>query len=159
MRSWISTWPYGSLHCYLTSDSDDAVQALAPKYFNTRFLRVFVENVPFLVEKLGLKVLPCVICFVKGVSKDRHVQWLAVYGFSFDFASRIVGFEELGNADSFSTATLELRLLHTGLAFSCSQKALFLIYHTRRYPKRSPLCCQQCTCRGNPWNPPTPGSP
>jgi hypothetical protein len=60
-----------------TSDSDNVVQALAPKYFNTRFLRVFVENVPFLVEKLGLKVLPCVIGFIKGVSKDRYVQWLA----------------------------------------------------------------------------------
>jgi hypothetical protein len=57
----------------LTSDFDGVVQALAPKYFNTRFLRVFVENVPFLVEKLGLKVLPCVVCFVKGISKDRSV--------------------------------------------------------------------------------------
>ncbi|KAH8999250.1 thioredoxin-like protein [Lactarius akahatsu] len=71
---------------------------LAPKYFNTRFLRVFVEKVPFLVEKLGIKVLPCVVCFIKGVTKDR-----------------IIGFEELGNVDSFSTATLELRLLHTGV--------------------------------------------
>ncbi|KAN0131441.1 Thioredoxin-like fold [Lactarius tabidus] len=77
---------------------DKHLAALAPKYFNTRFLRVFVENVPFLVEKLGIKVLPCVICFVKGVTKDR-----------------IIGFEELGNVDSFSTATLELRLLHTGV--------------------------------------------
>ena len=48
------------------------VQTLAPKYFNTRFLRVFVENVPFLVEKLSIKVLPCVICFVQGVTKDRQ---------------------------------------------------------------------------------------
>ncbi|KAI9512214.1 thioredoxin-like protein [Russula earlei] len=77
---------------------DNHLAALAPKYFNTKFLRVFVENVPFLVEKLGIKVLPCVICFVKGTSKDR-----------------IIGFEELGNVDSFSTATLELRLLHTGV--------------------------------------------
>ena len=53
------------------SDSDLAVQTLAPKYLNTRFLRVFVENVPFLVEKLGIKVLPCVICFIEGVMKDR----------------------------------------------------------------------------------------
>jgi len=77
---------------------DKHLAALAPRYFNTRFLRVFVENVPFLVEKLGIKVLPCVICFIKGASKDR-----------------IIGFEELGNVDSFSTATLELRLLHTGV--------------------------------------------
>ena len=46
-------------------------QKLAPKYFNTRFLRVFVENIPWLVEKLSIKVLPCVICFVDGVTKDR----------------------------------------------------------------------------------------
>jgi len=77
---------------------DKHLATLAPKYFNTRFLRVFVESVPFLVEKLGVKVLPCVICFVQGVTKDR-----------------IIGFEELGNVDSFSTATLELRLLHTGV--------------------------------------------
>ncbi|KAH9966085.1 thioredoxin-like protein, partial [Russula dissimulans] len=80
---------------------DKHLATLAPRYFNTRFLRVFVENVPFLVEKLGIKVLPCVICFINGVSKDR-----------------IVGFEELGNVDGFNTATLELRLLHTGLGFS-----------------------------------------
>ncbi|TFY82210.1 hypothetical protein EWM64_g1804 [Hericium alpestre] len=72
---------------------DKHLAALAPKYFHTRFIRVFVENVPFLVEKLGIQVLPCVMCFVQGVSKDR-----------------IVGFEELGNSDKFSTATLELRL-------------------------------------------------
>jgi len=77
---------------------DKHMAALAPKYFNTRFLRVFVENVPFLVEKLALKVLPCVVSFIKGVSKDR-----------------IIGFEELGNVDGFTTATLELRLLHTGV--------------------------------------------
>lgn len=46
-------------------------QKLAPKYFNTRFSRVFVENIPWLVEKLSIKVLPCVICFVDGVTKDR----------------------------------------------------------------------------------------
>jgi pilus assembly protein TadC len=29
----------------------------------------------------------------------------------------MIGFEELGSVDSFSTATLELRLLHTGLGY------------------------------------------
>ncbi|KAK7470516.1 hypothetical protein VKT23_001941 [Stygiomarasmius scandens] len=72
---------------------DKHLSKLAPKYFNTRFFRVFVENVPWLVEKLSIKVLPCVICFVNGVTKDR-----------------LIGFEELGNSDAFTTATLELRL-------------------------------------------------
>ncbi|KAJ3828402.1 thioredoxin-like protein [Lentinula raphanica] len=72
---------------------DKHLAKIAPKYFNTRFFRVFVENIPWLVEKLSIKVLPCVICFVKGVTKDR-----------------VVGFEELGNNDGFTTAALELRL-------------------------------------------------
>ncbi|KAK0468158.1 thioredoxin-like protein [Desarmillaria tabescens] len=76
---------------------DKHLAALAPKYFNTRFIRVFVENVPWLVEKLAIKVLPCVICFVNGTTKDR-----------------IIGFEELGNNDAFTTAMLELRLSVSG---------------------------------------------
>ncbi|EMD40789.1 phosducin like protein [Gelatoporia subvermispora B] len=77
---------------------DKHLGSLAPKYFNTRFLRVFVENVPWLVEKLGVKVLPCVVCFIDGVSKDR-----------------LIGFEDLGNKDYFETATLEWRLMNSGV--------------------------------------------
>jgi len=77
---------------------DKHLTKLAPKYPNTLFFRVFVENIPWLVEKLGIKVLPCIICFVNGVTKDR-----------------LVGFEELGNEDSFNTAVLELRLSQSGV--------------------------------------------
>lgn len=73
------------------------IQLLAPHHFRTRFLRVFVENVPWLVEKLKIKVLPCVACFVDGACKDR-----------------IIGFEDLGNSDSFATGALEWRLARTG---------------------------------------------
>ncbi|KAH8118311.1 thioredoxin-like protein [Phellopilus nigrolimitatus] len=73
------------------------LEVLASKYFATRFLRVFVESVPWLVEKLGIKVLPCVICFIDGVSKDR-----------------LIGFEEIGNSDGFETVALELRLQMSG---------------------------------------------
>ncbi|RPD67237.1 GTPase inhibitor [Lentinus tigrinus ALCF2SS1-7] len=77
---------------------DKHLQRLAPKYFNTLFIRVFVENVPWLVERLGIQVLPCVMTFVNGTSKDR-----------------IVGFEDLGNSDQFETATLEWKLLNSGV--------------------------------------------
>lgn len=77
---------------------DKHLAKLAPKYFHTRFIRVFVENVPFLVTKLGVKVLPAVWIFVDGVSKDR-----------------IIGFEELGNEDDFKTSVLEARLLRSGV--------------------------------------------
>ncbi|KAH9943503.1 GTPase inhibitor [Epithele typhae] len=77
---------------------DKHLANLAPKYFNTLFIRVFVENVPWLVERMGIKVLPCVMSFMDGVSKDR-----------------IIGFEDLGNSDQFETATLEWKLLDSGV--------------------------------------------
>ncbi|KZT12523.1 thioredoxin-like protein [Laetiporus sulphureus 93-53] len=90
---------------------DRHLAALALKYFNTRFIRVFVENVPWLVEKLGVKILPCVVCFIDGVTKDR-----------------LVGFEELGNNDKFETATLEWRLLNTGVIQKDQKNASEVVY-------------------------------
>ncbi len=57
-----------------------------------------VDNAPFLVVKLKVQVLPCVLCFIDGVSVDR-----------------IVGFEGLAyTADNFTTEDLEGRLLSSG---------------------------------------------
>jgi thioredoxin-like negative regulator of GroEL len=72
---------------------------LAKKHFDTRFLKLNVENGPFLVTKLKIQVLPCVLAFVDGVSVDR-----------------IVGFEGLGyTPDNFTTKDLEARLLSSGV--------------------------------------------
>ncbi|KAI0736172.1 GTPase inhibitor [Fomitopsis betulina] len=90
---------------------DQHLAGLAPKYFSTRFARVFVENVPWLVERLGIKVLPCVVCFADGVAKDR-----------------LVGFEDLGNKDNFETATLEWRLLNTGVIKKEQQSGSDIVY-------------------------------
>jgi len=58
-----------------------------------------VENAPFLVTKLKIQVLPCVLAFVNGVSVDR-----------------LVGFEGLGyTPDTFTTKDLEGRLLGSGV--------------------------------------------
>lgn len=78
---------------------DEHLSALAPVHLQTRFLRIDVEHAPFLVEKLKVKVLPCVIAFVDGVGVDR-----------------IVGFEGLGySEDTFKTRDLELRLIGAGV--------------------------------------------
>lgn len=90
---------------------DKHLAKLAPKYFHTRFFRVFVENIPWLVERLSIKVLPCVVCFVDGASRDR-----------------LIGFEELGNDDSFDTAVLELRLLNAGAIERPSGNAFDPVY-------------------------------
>jgi thioredoxin-like negative regulator of GroEL len=72
---------------------------LAKKHFDTRFLKMNVENAPFLVTKLKIQVLPCVLAFIDGVSVDR-----------------IVGFEGLGyTQDTFTTKDLEARLLASGV--------------------------------------------
>nr|POE56642.1 thioredoxin domain-containing protein plp1 [Quercus suber] len=74
---------------------DDKLRILAEKHFDTRFVRIDVENAPFLVVKLGIQVLPCVIAFKDGVSVDR-----------------IIGFEGIGyKPDSFTVSELETRLL------------------------------------------------
>ncbi|KAH9938223.1 thioredoxin-like protein [Fomitopsis serialis] len=101
---------------------DKHIAALAPKYFGTRFVRVFVENVPWLVEKLGVKVLPCVICFADGVTKDRQVSSLSRAAHVLT-SSRLIGFEDLGNDDKFETATLEWRLLNSGILVKEQQGA------------------------------------
>lgn len=77
---------------------DGHLEQLAPLHFDTRFLRINVENAPFLVTKLKVQVLPCIIAFRKSVSIDR-----------------IIGFEGLGySEDTFSTKDLERRLVRSG---------------------------------------------
>ncbi|KAI3623873.1 hypothetical protein CBS14141_003572 [Malassezia furfur] len=69
------------------------MQHLARQHPHTLFLKADVQDTPFLVDKLKIKVLPCMLAFVNGECKER-----------------LVGFEDFGNADNFSTAALEWRL-------------------------------------------------
>jgi hypothetical protein len=58
-----------------------------------------VDNCPFLVTKLKVQVLPCVIAFIDGIGADR-----------------IIGFEGLGRSpESFTTWDLESRLIRAGV--------------------------------------------
>jgi thioredoxin-like negative regulator of GroEL len=53
---------------------------MAKKYFDTKFVKINVEAAPFFVEKLGIKVLPCLISFVDGQVVDRYYNdnWVRV---------------------------------------------------------------------------------
>lgn len=82
---------------------DARLEELAGRHYEVRFARVDVRSTPFLVEKLGIRVLPCVIGFKDGVGVER-----------------VVGFEGLGTGGSdgeegFSVKTLEKRLLWKGV--------------------------------------------
>lgn len=78
---------------------DRHLETLAVRHYNTLFLRVDVADVPFLVERFEIRILPCVLTLVGGVTKDR-----------------ITGFEGLAETegDGFTTAQLELRLHQSG---------------------------------------------
>jgi thiol-disulfide isomerase/thioredoxin len=81
---------------------DEKLRVLAKWHFETRFLAVDVGNAPWLVVKLGVQVLPCVICFVDGVGVDR-----------------VIGFEGIGTQEvmghTITTRDLEERLLRSGV--------------------------------------------
>ncbi|GFP88409.1 thioredoxin domain-containing protein plp3a [Phtheirospermum japonicum] len=77
---------------------DKHLKSLAPRHFTTKFVKLDAENAPFFVAKLAIKTLPCVIMFRKGVATDR-----------------VVGFQDLGGKDDFSTRTLEILLLKKGI--------------------------------------------
>ncbi|KAJ2864914.1 hypothetical protein GGH94_002618 [Coemansia aciculifera] len=72
---------------------DQHLRVLAPHHFETRFASISVEKCPFLAQKFQVRVLPCLVLVDGGRVADK-----------------IVGFEELGNGDAFSTNTLERRL-------------------------------------------------
>ncbi|GAA5837507.1 hypothetical protein JCM5353_001741, partial [Sporobolomyces roseus] len=77
---------------------DKHLERLAQKHTDTLFVKADVANMPFLVNKLSVKVLPCVIGFVEGVSKMK-----------------LVGFDELEGGDDFNTKTLEIGMVHCGV--------------------------------------------
>lgn len=77
---------------------DRHLTSLAPAHLHTRFVRIDVAKCPFLVERLKIQVLPCVIPFVDGIGRER-----------------ILGFEGLGGVDDFKTGALESTLMRSGV--------------------------------------------
>ncbi|KAK9452349.1 thioredoxin-like protein [Limtongia smithiae] len=79
----------------------ERLESLTAKHMETRFLSINVDTAPFLVVKLKIQILPCVICFIDG----KEVL-------------RLVGFEALGNSDNFTSSALEFQLQQSGVITS-----------------------------------------
>ncbi|KNZ54079.1 uncharacterized protein VP01_304g5 [Puccinia sorghi] len=96
---------------------DSKLETLASQYFETLFVRVDVANVPWLVNKLHIKVLPCVVGFLDGVSKER-----------------IVGFEGIAGESSkeVNMAALETRLKQAGIIKDEADKGVAQAHHRDR---------------------------
>ena len=44
---------------------------IAMKYTDVKFCKINVEKAKFFVNKLGIQVLPAVLCFVDGILKHK----------------------------------------------------------------------------------------
>lgn len=77
---------------------DHHLRIIAQKHLETRFITINAEKAPFFVERLGVRVLPSLILFQDGVSKDR-----------------IVGYEGFAVNDEFKTVSLVKRLVKAGI--------------------------------------------
>merc|ERR1712150_438102 len=76
----------GSWRCEIV---DKHFNILMKEHLETKFLKLNAEKCPFLVERLSIVVIPTIICVVAG-----------------RVAHHIVGFDEFGGVDDFSTETM-----------------------------------------------------
>ncbi|CAH8603375.1 unnamed protein product [Schistosoma mattheei] len=88
------------LVCHFYRDStfrckilDKHLSLLASKHIECRMVKINAEKAPFLTKRLNIQVIPTLI-----LVKNEKV------------CDRIIGFDELGGHDEFSTAMLEWRL-------------------------------------------------
>lgn len=77
---------------------DKHLNILAPRHLPTRFIMIDANKSPFFVEKLAIRVIPTLVIFKDGVAIER-----------------MVGFEDLGSKDDFSTALLQHKLAVMGV--------------------------------------------
>ncbi|KNC86559.1 hypothetical protein SARC_01282 [Sphaeroforma arctica JP610] len=93
---------------------DAHLQILARKHYNTKFIKFDATECGFLVQKLALKVLPAVFCFVNGVVKER-----------------IVGFDRFKGGDNFKTMEFEMLLFESGVLTRDNDKSFASAYVSR----------------------------
>lgn len=80
---------------------DSHLTRLAPHHMETKFIRINAEKAEYLVDKLGIWMIPCIAL----VNKQK-------------VAKMVQGFDELGGTDKFSTAFLAYYLsLHNVLTY------------------------------------------
>lgn len=77
---------------------DAHFERLAPRHLETRFVKIDAEKNPFLVERLGIIMMPTIILIKDG--KTEH---------------SLRGFDELGGTDDFSTEDMAYVLASHGV--------------------------------------------
>jgi hypothetical protein len=72
---------------------DKHLALLAPKHLECKFIKLNAEKSPFLTTRLNIRVIPSILILQEEKTKDL-----------------IVGFDDLGGTDDFSTEMLEWRI-------------------------------------------------
>ncbi|XP_002960591.2 thioredoxin domain-containing protein 9 homolog [Selaginella moellendorffii] len=86
---------------------DKHLDILAKQHLETRFVKIHAEKSPFLTERLKIVMLPTLALIKKGKVDDY-----------------VVGFDELGATDEFSTEELEERLARSSIVMADGQSSL-----------------------------------
>jgi len=76
---------------------DKHLQILSKKHIEAKFCKVNAEKSPFLTQRLRIKVIPTIALIKDNKTKDY-----------------IVGFDDLGGKDDFSTEMMEWRIAQSG---------------------------------------------
>ena len=84
---------------------DMHLRKIAKQHTEAKFIYLNAENAPFFIQKLGVQMLPTIICFFDGVAIDR-----------------VIGFSDLGNKDDFPTVLLTRRLVRSGVLKALSKE-------------------------------------
>ncbi|MED6118395.1 hypothetical protein PIB30_002101 [Stylosanthes scabra] len=99
---------------------DKHLSILAKQHIETRFVKINAEKSPFLAEKLKIIVLPT-LALIKNAKVDDYV----------------VGFDELGGTDEFSTEELEERLAKAQVIFFEGESSARSSAQTKRSVRQS----------------------
>lgn len=92
---------------------DMHLKLLAPKHIETRFCKVNAEQSPFLTQRLKIVVIPTIALIKDGKTKDF-----------------VVGFDDLGGRDDFSTEMLEWRIAQSGaIEYNVNNNNFYILYY------------------------------
>jgi thioredoxin-like negative regulator of GroEL len=83
---------------------DKHLELLARKHLATKWIKIDANKAPFFVGKLQVKMLPTIIFFKDGIARDR-----------------MVGLEDVGARDDFTTEQIERRIEKGGVIITADK--------------------------------------
>jgi thiol-disulfide isomerase/thioredoxin len=86
---------------------DRHLEPLARKHLATKWMKLDANKAPFFVTKLQIRMLPTLVFFKDGIARDR-----------------LVGLDDLGAKDEFTTSELEARIAKAGVIITGDKKDL-----------------------------------